>query len=367
MKYIKLITILMTAVVLFAACNDDETVEPQSADYKQLLSEYLTKNPAIKGAMASVSTRDENIWVGAEGLAEVSNNQQMDTEAFFSIASLTKPFIATLVLQLVEEGKCSLDDLVMDHIKQDYVQQVPNINDITIKHLLSHTSGVYDYLENGTLHLQAINTPDARYTLEDRVNYAIENGDPEFTPGEGYSYSNTNYVLLGQLVEDITGNDLKHELEYRIFEPLSLENTFFAPQEQMQNLIHGYYGDTDVTNFIFNFDWNSPDGGIYSTMSDLKTFFHALFEGQLFDQTETLSQMQAFNDNGYGLGLELFSNGTDGMVIGHTGTTPGYSCGAAYIEDQSKLVIVVNNQTETEIENNAFLMNQLIIAQKTNK
>jgi D-alanyl-D-alanine carboxypeptidase len=369
MKAISRICLLLSFGAMFSCANDD-TVAPTvegsqpDSDYSTQLGEYLTIHPAVKGAMAKVSTDSETLWEGSDGLADVGTGRKMDVSQPFLIASLTKPMVAAVVLQIHEEGLIHVDSLLVDYVDDEVVDLLPHIGEVTVRQLLNHTSGIFDYLEGGELHLAALATPEQRYSFQDRIGVAVEYGTPYFSPGEGYAYSNTNYVLLGLLVESVSGRSLKQELETRIFDRLGMTATVYAPSDMPSDMVHGYYIEDDITQFIFNFDWNSPDGGVVSTMSDLETFFFALLKGQFFEQEATLQAMLDMSTNSYGLGMELFAEGENGRIYGHTGSTPGYNCVVAYIEQQDKLILVMNNQTETEIPNNAFLMNELILLQE---
>ncbi|WP_454199258.1 serine hydrolase domain-containing protein [Nocardia sp. Marseille-Q1738] len=286
-------------------------------------------------------------WVGSAGLAELGGTAKPPIDGHVRIASNTKTFTATLVLQLVAEGKVGLDTPAADYLPEFGLDER-----ITVRMLLQHTSGVFNFTgelnEDGTvvLGIPAPGTPlgkewvDHRfktYRPQELVELALSK-PARFAPGTGWSYSNTNYVLARLLIEKVTGRSFAEEMRRRILGPLGLSGTV-APEtspELPEPHAHAYYryeqGGTekivDVTRH--NPSWNPCGGDMISTTRDLHTFISALLSGKLLP-AELLAQMCTPHPTGiptmdYGLGVFVRDLGPEGgIVITHNGGHAGYA------------------------------------------
>ncbi len=318
------------------------------------------QNPAIPGVVMYVHIPGKGMWVGARGLSNRSQGIPMIPTDRFRIASITKTFVATMVLQLAEERRLTLDDSV----EQWLPGLVPNGEQITIRHLLTHTSGLYDYLDG---EFDTIIRYD-RFRVwqpHEIVSYAVAR-PAAFAPGEPgrWGYSNTNYILLGMIIEQASGSSLSQQLRSRIIEPLQLQNTFLESYEEIPGgIVRGYLGSEDYTDLNLSFAWAA--GGMVSNAEDLGRFSQALFGGQLLGQ-HALSQMLTFttlNHYGssqpiYGLGMmqDIVSYGATlegsgrpanaafGGVWGHTGALTGYRSAMGYLHEQGITIVVATNQ-----------------------
>ena len=218
----------------------------------------------------------------------------------FRIASITKSFVATVVLQLVGEGKLSLSDTVEKFLPG----LVPNGDKITVRQLLNHTSGLYDYESDPRLFAPYL-SGNLGYTWTPRrlVALAVSHG-PLFRPGARWSYSNTNYVIAGLIIEAVTKDKLAGELSRRIIGPLGLKATRLGADQHMGSpAAHGYYKGQDVTGLNFSFAWGA--GSMVSTAGEVARFFQALLGGKLL-HPQQLKQMEATVTGAagnYGLGL----------------------------------------------------------------
>ena len=362
--------------IVFQACRDkNDTASPKGTFDSQNLNTWLDEamkvNSNVPGMLALVSIPEELNWVNAQGIANQKNGELMVPNHQFVIASLTKPMTATIILQLIEEGKLELDAPVANWLSIDMLNQLTSIQGtaygghLTIEHLLNHTSGIFDYLNDGQVHLEAfLNRPEERYTLQDRIEIGIREGSTELIPGEGYIYSNTNYILLGMIIEKITGEALSTQFRKRIFQPLAMSNSYIAPNENdIQELARGYYQDFDITDFTTNFNWNNPAGGVISTLQDLEQFMRGLASGQLFTNSNSMARMKEFGRGGYGLGIQAFSNSkSHGLVWGHDGGDPGYFSFMIYIEKRDAVIIFAGNRADIEVEESAYFVNKVIDA-----
>ncbi|MFB6431303.1 serine hydrolase domain-containing protein [Bacillus thuringiensis] len=271
-------------------------------------------------------------WSYAAGVANLSTKKAMKTDFRFRIGSVTKTFTATVVLQLAGENRLNLDDSIEKWLPG--VIQGNGYDDklITIRQLLNHTSGIANYTRS-----KDFNMMDTKksYTAEGLVKMGISM-PPDFAPGKSWSYSNTGYVLLGILIEKVTGNSYAEEIENRIIEPLELANTFLPGNSSVipgtkhargYIQLDGASDPKDVT--YYNPSMGSSAGDMISTADDLNKFFSYLLGGKLLKEQQ-LKQMlttvptgvDELGDSGLGIFKMKLSNGES--IWGHGGTIPGF-------------------------------------------
>jgi CubicO group peptidase (beta-lactamase class C family) len=325
------------------------------------LTKSLAEDPTATGLSSVVFAPDGTVWQGFAGLANRETNAPVDENSLFGIGSTTKPMVATVVLQLVEEGKLKLTDTVSQWVP-DLAKDVPNSDRITIKQLLGHTSGIQEYLNNPVL--DETKNPDIfrrEYTAKDLVGF-IKGQPANFEPGQSFSYSNTNYTLLGEIVEKATGTNLASQLRSRIFEPLGMNQSFFASQEPVNsnNLTRGYAdidGDGQLDYLNEGLSYAGAAGAVVSTVADTAKFAQALFQGELLSP-ETLKMMIQDSSNfgqestyprgvenlDYGLGI--FSGRLTGIgtQLGHGGNTIGWHSQMIYLPDRQITTTVLGTQ-----------------------
>jgi D-alanyl-D-alanine carboxypeptidase len=267
------------------------------------------------------------------GVSDVARQSPMRIGDHFKIASLTKTYTASVVLQLVAEGKLRLSDTVERWLPG----LVPNGGKITIHQLLNHTSGIPDY-EGDPRYLKPYLSGDLSYYWAPRklVGLAVSH-KPVFPPGATThaSYSNTNYVIAGLVVEAVTGKPIGAELQRRIFQPLHLGSSSYPTKPGLPSpFAHGYLvvGKPPATDVSGLSPSLSPaSGAIVSTAADVVDFYRALLSGRVL-RPDLLKAMKTTISEGkkvdipgqrYGLGLELFPTSC-GAALGHNGVTPGY-------------------------------------------
>lgn len=276
-----------------------------------------------------------NKAVGTRG----RDDTPIDASFQYNIASITKPFVATIILQLAEENKLALHDPIAKHLGDVEFVRLDELHildgekyhdSITVKMLLNHTSGIADvFSDAGTrfnisvfLHPKRQYTPQKFYKRYFRYNL---NKKPKNIPGKGYDYSDINYMLLGFIIEKITGNGLHEAIRSRILEPLSMQETYFEyyePPRGSGQKIDAFLNKINITKRI-NTSYEWAGGGLVSTVKDMAIFIEGLLAGQLFKHDETLQKMtdtsttEAFGAH-YGLGL--FAYELDGKrFYGHGG------------------------------------------------
>jgi len=266
------------------------------------------------------------------GLGDVARKTPMRAGDHFKIASLTKTYTATVVLQLVAEGKLRLSD----NVERRLPRLVPNGRNITIRQLLNHTSGLADF-ENDPRYLKPYLSGNLGYYWAPRrlVKLAVSH-KPLYPPGKTSrsTYSNTNYVIAGLIAEAVTGHSIAVELRRRIFTPLGLRRTSYPTKPGLPApYAHGYSvvdkpPAIDLT--LLSPSLSPHSGAIVSTATDVADFYHALLSGRLLAARQlkamktTLPEAR-FDIPGqrYGLGLELFPTSC-GDALGHNGVVPGY-------------------------------------------
>ncbi|MFD8323127.1 serine hydrolase domain-containing protein [Kitasatospora purpeofusca] len=290
------------------------------------------------GATAALGESRENgrrPWRDAAGVVDLDSGRAVRTDSRFRIGSVTKTFVSTVVLQLADEGRLRLDDPVERYLPD----VVPNGGAITLRQLLQHTSGLFDYLEDPRFlyHDEAslrAYLAEGRWTdfrPEELVSVGVGHA-PYFAPGQGWHYSNTNYILTGMIIRKVTGRSWQREVERRIVEPLHLDSTTF-PNSSARipgPHAHGYVqlpeGPADVTKI--NPTVADAAGNGISTTADLDRFHAALFGGKLLTPARLAEMTTAVPAPmiaaHYGLGLIRYDLPC-GEVWGHTGGIPGYN------------------------------------------
>jgi D-alanyl-D-alanine carboxypeptidase len=371
----------------------------------------------LPGVSATVIASDGTSWQGTQGYANQEAGQFLKPDDRFYAASVTKSLTATTVLQLAQENKLNLDD-TLDKWLPDTASQITNGDRITVRQLLNHTSGIANYTTVDNLN--TINDPSVRAKLIDDPELSTETRDaiaslkdqpltpeslqaltedpllftkldlnsslaqksstPEdfiatvygqpalFEPGSDFSYGNTNYLLLGEIIEQATDSNVSEQFRERIIEPLGMENTFFAPEEDVpggyvQNYadINGDGKPDDISDtFDPSYQISGTDGGIVTTPEDLSRFSQGLFKGELL-APDTLEQMVSGGQEGseYGLGLIVSNNPSLGQDLGHTGGGAGWGTKMSYFPERDTTVVVTSNGEASDVSSSLDVPNNL--------
>jgi len=296
---------------------------------KQVMRDTLQLG--FPGILAKTSEGGKT-WSYAAGIADLRTKKPMKTDFRFRIGSVTKTFTATVVLQLAGENRLNLDDSIEKWLPGVIQGNGYDGNQITIRQILNHTSGIAEYLRSKDADM--MNTKKT-YTAEELVKIGLSL-PPDFAPGKGWSYSDTGYVLLGILIEKVTGNSYAEEVENRIIEPLELLNTFLPGNSSVipgTNHARGYVqpdGASELKDVTYyNPSIASSAGDMISTADDLNKFFSYLLSGKLLKEQQ-LKQMLttvptgSAEISGYGLGIYETKLPNGVSIWGHTGSIPGF-------------------------------------------
>jgi D-alanyl-D-alanine carboxypeptidase len=327
------------------------------ADLDAALEKAFQQSSA-PGVVAAVQTPDYT-WIRAVGVADRSSEEPMTPEMYHRMGSATKTFTATLLLQAAGDGLLSLDDTI-----DQYIKGVPNGDEITLRQLANMTSGVATYSENKKFDFDGDpgTDPYKVWKPEELAKIGIEES-PLFDPGTQFDYSNTNYVLLGLVLERVTGKPIGELYRRGIIEPLGLKDTSFPdladtslpqPHAQGYTLQGQSSGEKPRDATDWNASWTWTAGMMISTVDDLLVYGRAMGTGkgllspaQQDERIDSLaSDVPPFDkpplkgDFGYGLGL-MKEHGW----IGHSGVLPGYNT-ALYYNRELEAVLVVEADSD---------------------
>jgi D-alanyl-D-alanine carboxypeptidase len=296
-KSASLVALAAVASVGSASASARPAASP-AAVLQQQIARFAATHPTFPGvALAVVGPKIS--WSGAAGLASRSPRTPLRADAGFRIASVTKTFTAAAVLRLVEQGKVGLDDPIAERVSAATAALLRSggydPGAIRVRHLLQHTSGLYDYADDTAFQTFVVAHPRHRWTRLEQVRFAVRNGKPLFAPGTDFHYSDTGYVLLGEIVERATGRAQAPAYRSLLgFDRLGLRSTYFETLEPASAgaspRAHQFLGALDTTGFDPSFDLYGG-GGLVSTVDDLVRFYRALFAGRVFEHAATLGTM----------------------------------------------------------------------------
>jgi D-alanyl-D-alanine carboxypeptidase len=341
---------------------------------QQTLDEALKAGQGV-GVSAALIIPGRDVWLGTSGVSERAPAKALDPRMVFQMASIKKNLIAALILQLADEKRLSLDAPIgkwlptYEHISPD----------ITVRQLLNHTSGVFDYVEHpDSLARRPLSSLDLNkhWTPEEIITTLV--GEPYFASGAGWHYSSTNYLLLQLIAARVTGSDVDEELRARFFEPLGLTSVFAVPGESVPpgfEIAHAWHDlDGDGTLDDLTAQPNAAicswaGGELYCTPEDLARWLVHLIEGDVLTP-DSRQQMLSFHSptpgedwmNGYGLGIA--KNEINGIRWwGHAGWIFGYKCGVIYLPDFNICLAVMSNDNSPTSEVAAQTLLQTVLTQ----
>ena len=321
------------------------------SEFAQELDAYLETNTEkdIFSGVVLFAQKGKPIFKKAYGMADRESNIPNQVNTKFCIGSMGKMFTAVAIAQLVEQGKLSYDDLIGKYLGEDWI--LPEVGEkVKISHLLSHTSGIAEYLDSEFYKFEA----GTYRTLEDRKPIVKEKS-LTFEPGTRWTYCNTGFILLAAIIEKVTGRNYSDYIKEHIFDPAGMDNTFDSYRSKtLSNLALGYDKVQEEGKAIwrktgfFGKNDGTPSGGGYSTVDDLLKFAEALKSDRLISSESKELPMSAkprLSSMNYGYGFWIESS-RFGRVVGHGGVAPGVSANFRMFLDRGYTLITLSNYSE---------------------
>jgi D-alanyl-D-alanine carboxypeptidase len=352
--------IFLATAALHTAAQNAVTV-PDAGGIRQQLQQKLDewhKAGKFPGATLGVVLADGRSFGLSVGYSDRDAKTPMRPDDRMLAGSTGKTFAAATAFQLVGEGKISLDDKIEKYLgKQPWFDRIANSHDITIRQLMNHTSGLvrYEFKKEFTDYLTA--NPMKVWTPEERLAYLFDAKAP-FEPGKGWDYSDTNYIVLGMIIEHVTGRKFYDEARRRLIKPLKLSDTIAQEGPVMKGVVEGYAGpgnpfggeDAMIANgkFVINPQLEWTGGGWASTSEDLARWARSYFEGKAFPASllpqvlDGVAAPMLGRDTKYGLCV-IIRNTPAGISYGHSGFFPGYMTDMMYFPDMKIAVAVQVN------------------------
>jgi len=344
---------------LCLSCTSSKKIsyhQEPSVELQRILDQEIAnpQNKAVGISLTVISPELDIDFSGASGFDGLEKNQNLNAEQPFRIASLTKVFVAAAIMRLQETGLLSIEESIAKYISEEHAALLKkdgyDPNEITIRHCLTHRSGLYDYAVGGPEYIEeASKNASKRWTRTAQIQFAMDNGEPLSAPGEEEHYSDTGYILLGEIIEQRTETGLAEGLRSLLkFDELKMKSTYLESLEErpkgLTSLVKRYMGDLETTHWDNSIDLYGG-GGLVSNTRDLSVFLQSLFGGKIFEQGETLPIMllkQAYASQGQPLpnqrlGFTTIIGKTSGLEVylhsGFWGTVfmhiPAYNCSIA--------------------------------------
>ena len=380
MKYQILLVTILFAVFFSTGCKKEIKLDVQDTicdlstpnhinhdEFQTILTNYATQG--IVGITAVLSKPGTETWIGSAGYASIENEVKMNPCHLHHTASLTKSFTAVVILQLIEEGKLSLDTKLSTYIDESFKQYIPNYEAITIQHLLQQTSGIPDIF--GVEFFTALmNDPEKIYTTEELLAFN-EDKDALSEVGIQHHYSDPNYMLLAMIIDELEGSHI-NAFGTRILDPINLQNVHYhdANYPLIAGVSSSYweqYEDglveniSDVQNNLTSYILGSD--GIIGSPKDMTHFYQSVFEGNLLEEstlemitTNTVVEEDENRINSdYSHGFMVIKS-DDETWIGHAGLQIGASCYVFYnLETRVTIGVFTNIGTFLSEEKKALV------------
>ncbi|GAA2425227.1 serine hydrolase domain-containing protein [Streptomyces glaucus] len=361
MKLIAAIAVVVTAALTFPAAAAPASSSARAGHRPTQKAMDAAVGDGVPGVVAQAKDR-QGTWKAVSGVGDIRTEKPRSVHDRYRVGSITKTFVATVVLQLEAEGQLSLDDTVEQWLPGLVLGHGHDGRSITLWQLLNHTSGIYDYRADETFR--------RTYALKDgffehrydtlspyRLIQVAMRHEPDFAPGTSWNYSNTNYVLAGLVVEKATGNPYGDEIRHRIIEPLNLHATTVpgtsTKMPHPSSRAYGKLADTD-TGPTYDVTEINPSvahaaGEMISDSGDLNRFYSALLTGELLPAQQLAAMKTTVEEGmpphmGYGLGIMKLELDCGLTVWGHSGSIRGSSSAAVTTEDgRHMLALNFNN------------------------
>ena len=324
----------------------------------QLKLDEWHKAGKFPGATLGVVLANGESFGLAVGFSDREAKTPMKPDDRMLAGSVGKTFAAATALQLVKEGKINLDDRIEKYLgKESWFEKLPNAREVTIRQLMNHTSGLVRYEFKETFTKDLTSNPMKVWTPEERLAYLFGE-KPPFEAGKGWDYSDTNYIVLGMIIEKVTGKRFFDEANRRLIKPLKLSDTIPQEGPVMKGVVQGYAGpsnpfggkDAMIENgkFVINPQLEWTGGGYASTSHDLARWAKMMYEGRAYDPAllpqvlDGVAAPMLGKETKYGLGV-IIRQTAAGRSYGHSGFFPGYLTDMMYFPDERVAIAVQVN------------------------
>ena len=347
LKSTAIVSTIILSIIVFINGFGQEQLLSAFQETVQAKLDSMHAAGLFPGATLGIVLEDGTELVFTTGFADVEEKRPMKPLDRMFTGSTGKTFVAAVALQLVEEGKLPLDEKVSVYLgEESWFSNLPNHDEITVRMIMRHTGGLPRYVLKETFFDQLIASPDKVWKPEELLAFVFD--DPPAHPADkGWSYSDTDYIVLGMIIEKICKNTYYEELETRILKPFALKNTSPSDKRILEGLVTGYTGDKTppfklpgkvnaggVYPVNPQFEWCG--GGLITTSLDLARWAKLLYEGKVFSNAilEEMLKVVDFrtgqpSEAGYGLGVMVFKT-PFGFMLGHSGVFPGYQTQMSY-------------------------------------
>lgn len=350
---LKLFRPVVLALVVVGAAR----AEVGATDLHAILKARLERS-GVTGITAAMTLPDGTLVATSAGLARRGTDQQLQPTSRMMGGSSGKTFVAAVMLGLIDEGKASLDDKVSKHLgENEWFARLPNAEAITIRKLLNHTSGIRDHVREPAF-AEAVNADPMREWEWDELLGFILDSEPLFEAGEAFGYADTNFVIVGMIIEHITGRTVYELVEEQIQMPLAMHGTIAQTQAKLPGLVSGYNSiplfelpeEVCVDGvYAINPQWEWCGGGFVTNSPDMARWIRAYADGSLYSEETHAAFLDGVAANTgpgdrYGLGLQIISLPA-GEGIGHSGFMPGFVTIALYFPELDVSVALQVNES----------------------
>ena len=301
------------------------------------------------GASLGVAMRDGTAFGVVTGVAERTAATPLKVDDLMLAGSTGKTFFAALALQLIDQHRLDLDALVSKYLgKEPWFPRLPNAKDITVRHLMTHTSGILRYEMDPKFTAALRAQPDKTWRPEEEIAFQLD-AKPPFAAGQGWDYSDTNYIVLGMILERITGRPCYEEIRERFLQPLGLRRVVPSTSRRIPGLVPGYAGPRDPLGlpdevmvkdeFVINPQFEWAGGGFATSALDLARWGRELYAGRALSAGARTLMLEASvparlgPETRYGLGVIVRPAGPVGQTWGHSGFFPGYQTELLHVPD----------------------------------
>ncbi|MCD4773012.1 MAG: beta-lactamase family protein [Bacteroidales bacterium] len=350
--------LFISSALLISSCkktdNDPIPIPPTEAEIIenniQALLDSIIENTHVPGLVAGVWAPDEGIdFVYTAGVSDLETQAPMSEEMVFRIASNTKTFAITVLLQLVDEGELSLDDKL-----SQYLSDFPRGDEVTIEMLTNMRSGIYNYVESMEFwQFVFLENPTYFWTVDEIIDFTLEHHPGDlyyFDPGTDFHYSNTNTIIIEYIIEKVTGKSLESLVNERIIIPLSLEKTIYLIGGTEIPGYHSkayYFVDYDeefpeLSEYL-DYSFARAAGGMISDIFDLKTYVQALTGDYFLTPSLQTKRMDGHSTSStsvitYGMGMLIYND-----FYGHNGGAPGYTSLMMHSPERNCTIVIWYN------------------------